>query len=55
MKKLCELFIAFAVVWTLAANAADTGPVREFYACNFQDGKDMDDSSIATMASSVNS
>lgn len=43
MKKLCELFVAFSVVWTLAANAADTGPVREFYACNFQDGKNMDD------------
>ena len=24
-------------------HAADTGPVREFYACNFQDGKGMDD------------
>lgn len=43
MKKLCEVFVAFAVVWSFAANAADTGPVREFYACNFQDGKGMDD------------
>ncbi len=43
MKKICEIFIALAVVWSFAANAADTGPVREFYACNFQDGKGMDD------------
>ena len=43
MKKVCEIFLALAVVWSFAASAADTGQVREFYACNFQDGKGIDD------------
>ena len=43
MKKLCGMFVAITMFLSFAANAADTGPVREFYACNFQDGKGMDD------------
>ncbi len=43
MKNLLTVFVVIAMICSLAANAADTGPVREFYACKFQDGKGMDD------------
>ena len=43
MNQLRPIFVAITMICSFTANAADTGAVREFYACNFQDGKGMDD------------
>jgi hypothetical protein len=43
VKKTCGILFALALVWSAGASAAETGPVREFYACSLLEGKTMDD------------
>ncbi|MCZ6659529.1 MAG: hypothetical protein O7C67_19765 [Gammaproteobacteria bacterium] len=43
MKKFVYLFMSATLFWAVGASAAETGPVREFYACNYQEGKGLDD------------
>lgn len=43
MKKLMTLLLVGAVLAPFQANAADTGPVAEIFACSFNEGKNWDD------------
>ncbi len=43
MKKLAFAMISGLVLLSCGTNAAETGLVREFYACNFKEGKGMAD------------
>lgn len=43
MKHLSKLMAAAALIWAFAASAAESGPVREYYACNLLPGKTMKD------------
>ena len=43
MKKFVYLLMSATLFWACCASAAETGPVREFYACNYQEGKGFDD------------
>ncbi len=43
MNHLAKLVAAAALIWTFAASAAESGPVREYYACNLLPGKTMND------------
>lgn len=43
MRKLVRLLLTAVLLCSFNAIAAETGPVREFYACNYKDGKGYDD------------
>ena len=43
MNKFVCLVLSASLFWAFGASAAETGPVREYYACNFKDGKGVDD------------
>lgn len=43
MKKITFALVSGLILLSCTANAAETGPVREFYACTFNEGKGMSD------------